>query len=172
MFWNSLSWHRVFGSSFFVFRPWRHCRGGWLFLAPSFFLFSYLSVPTLILSVICSTPSWSGVCRARLLAVAGVEGRGSPHCTSLSFSSLSLINRRTFDDVLWFFCIYPDSSPYSRHPTDPWTSCVGFPCFCSFYSVSFPWLSEELYELYFSVTNVVFCIAVFKNYICFMYFLP
>lgn len=49
---------------------------------------------------------------------------------------------------------------------------LGFHVSALFNLVSFPWLSEELYELYFSVTNVIFCIAVFKNYIYFMYFLP
>lgn len=173
MFWNSLSWHGVFGSSFFVLDPGDIVMVvGCCFCHPSFCLPTCLSHTH---SVICSTHSCSGVYRARRLTVAGVEGRGYPHCPSLSFSSLyvlDLIDRRAFGDVLWFFCIYPDPSPYSLHPTDRWTSCVGFPCFCSFYLVSFPWLSEELYELYFSVTNVVFCIAVFKNYICFMYFLP
>lgn len=45
---------------------------------------------------------------------------------------MSLINRRAFEDVLWFFCIYPDPSPYSLHPTDRRPSCAGFLCFCSF----------------------------------------
>lgn len=151
-----------------MLRPWRHCRGGWLLFVPFFFHLATCLSPWSH-SVICSTHSWSGFPRTSLLAVAVVEGKG-PTLSAPPFHSLlwiHLSNRRAFDDV-----VYPDPSPYSFCPTDNWTSCIEFPCFCSFYLVSFPWLSEEWCELYFSVTDVIFWIAGFNGYICFLYFLP